>query len=392
MNRAIFLVGGPGSGKDLILKEALSNFKIMEFNTEQVKNIVKKFFREIVVITGNAYNFDKIKESKEILENAGYLTSMIYVDVSDDISKERLYNRNISEDVRFSRLSESKSNFILFSELFSELYLIRNDFSSESEEIRFQINSLIEKLSEDLRIGATLRDKRKRGIQAKVDSIRRADKKQHADVHAEITAKKLKSTSFKKALSYHNAGTKKAMKNLNNFKQRIRHESSYVCPNIIEGFANDKETDKLNKLKKRKLIPTSVKLGDPVRGSGIGPTYDLRNSGEYRLGGMLNTMASEDYTNCDDFFDEAIDSPSVSDVGFPGVEGSSSSKMPLTKQSSSYVYSTKKKKTNFQKDKESVNNEDLWGRSRNILFKESCWTKSKNIGIRKKIKDAKRQK
>lgn len=391
MNRAIFLVGGPGSGKDIILKEALSNFKIMEFNTEQVKNIVKKFFREIVVITGNAYNFDKIKESKEILENAGYTTSMIYVDVSDDISKERLCNRNISEDVRFNRLSESKSNFILFSELFSELYLIRNDFSSESEEIKFQINSLIEKLSEDLRIGSTLRDKRKRGIQAKVDSVRRADKKQHSDVHAEIEAKHLKDSSFKKALSYHNAGTRKAMKNLNNFKQRIRHESLYICPTIIEGFDNDKETDKLNKLKKRKLIPASIKLGDPVRGSGIGPTYDLRNSGEYRLGGMLNTMASEEYNNCDDFFDESIDSPSVSDVGFPGVEGSSSNKMPLTKQSSSYVYSTNKKKSNFQKDKESVKNEDLWGRSKNILFKESCWTKSKNIGIRKKIKDAKRQ-
>lgn len=387
MNRAIFLVGGPGSGKDIVIKEALSKFKILEFNTEQVKNVVKKFFREIVVITGNAYNLNKIKEAKEILENAGYETSMIYVHVSDEVSKERLSKRDLSEDIRSNRLSESNDNFKVFSEMFNNLYLITNDFDSDSNEIKVQLESLVEELSEDLRIGSTLQDKRKRGIQAKIDSVRRADKKQHKNVHAEIDARNLKKHNFANAINYHNAASKKAMKNLDNFKQRIRHESLEVCPEVLEGFNNDKETDKLNKLKKKKLIPTTGKLGDPVRGSGVGPTYDLRNSGEYRLGGMLNTMASESYNNCDDFFGEAIDSPSVSDGGFPGVEGSSSNKMPLTKQSSSYVYdTTKKKRPNFQKDKESVKNEELWGRSRTIVFRESCWHGHNMIGIKKKGK------
>ena len=50
MNLALFLVGGPGSGKDIVLKEALSQFDIKEFNTEQVKSIVKKFLVEELLV------------------------------------------------------------------------------------------------------------------------------------------------------------------------------------------------------------------------------------------------------------------------------------------------------------------------------------------------------
>lgn len=341
MNRAIFLVGGPGSGKDIVLKEALSNFNIREFNTEQVKNVVKKFFKEILVITGNAYNYDKIKESKEILESKNYLTSMIYVDVSDDVSRQRLINRGLSEEIRLDRLIDSKINLEKFQELFSEFYYIDNNYDSHSEETQLQLESLVE----DLRPGSTLTDKRKIGIRARMDSLRRTDAKQHKNVAAEIQAKHLGSHLAKNAFKFHNKKAKMIKANVIEFKDRLKHQAEeYSAP--IEEAKKDK-----------KKINVDSHIGNPVRGTGIGPVFDLRSSGDYRLGGISNIVASE-----------SVDSPSATEPGFPGVEGSAYNKdtvdIPV-----SHEYAIKKKRTNFQKDKEVTKNEAVLSRARKIILK-----------------------
>ena len=37
--KAVFLVGGPGSGKDIILKDIMYNYGLKEFTLEQINNV-----------------------------------------------------------------------------------------------------------------------------------------------------------------------------------------------------------------------------------------------------------------------------------------------------------------------------------------------------------------
>lgn len=53
MNKAIFLVGGPGSGKDIVLTTVLSKFNLKEYKLEQIK---KANLKESIIISGNAYD------------------------------------------------------------------------------------------------------------------------------------------------------------------------------------------------------------------------------------------------------------------------------------------------------------------------------------------------
>lgn len=126
MRKAIFLVGGPGSGKDFVLKKALGFQKLKEFKLEQIKleNIIEE---TCVVISTNAYNFDGIFAAKKLLENIGFDSSMIFVDVTDHISRERLISRNVSESVRKKKLFESTKNVEKFKQLFSNFYIFENN-------------------------------------------------------------------------------------------------------------------------------------------------------------------------------------------------------------------------------------------------------------------------
>lgn len=362
MNQAVFLVGGPGSGKDIILKEVLNEYDVKEFCLEQVNKVVKKFFKEIIVITANAYNFKKIEEAKFFLEDNGFMTSLIYVDVSDEVSRNRLIYRNMSEEIRLDKLIESKLNIIPLKNLFTNFYYFNNILEQDSEYTIENLNIL----KEDLRIGASLKDKRKAGILAAANNLKRTDYKQHKNVQNEIKAKKLSRTLSGLAMKFHNKKSSIVKKNTLDFKDRLKHESFKECPSIIEEY---------KKKRKEKANTTDRTLISPVKGSGIGPTFRIGAEGDYRLGGLGNVIASESYDNVDDFL-ESIDSPSC-DIGFPGVEGNSSNKDSSDKNSS-YEYKVNKKKTKFEK--EPSKNEEVWKRSKQILQNENCWKKYNEKG------------
>lgn len=350
MKQAIFLIGGPGSGKDIILKEILTNYNIKEFQVEQTKRIVKKFFKEILVITGNAYSFDKIKESKDLLDSYGYSTSMIYVDVNDETSQIRVSNRYISEEKRIDRLIDSKLNIEKYQDMFEDFYYFDNSFDQFSDILKENLYSL----EEDLRSGATLYDKRKIGIKARMYSLRRSDEKQHSDVEAENKARHLTKTK-RNGFSFHNKKSDIVNKNVAELRDKLRHECETVMPTFFEA-------------KNKKVANTEFNISttmNPIRGSGVGPVFDLRSAGIYRLGGISSIYA------------ESIDSPST-DIGFPGVEGSGSNRMPISK-SSSYEYGIKKKKTNFEKSPEDV----AISKARKIVYAESTKKNNKKSFIDK---------
>jgi hypothetical protein len=126
--KAVFLGGGPGSGKDYVLDRTLSgqglteinSDKALEFlmdknnldmrmpdNEEKARNVVRGkaknmtelkqrlalFGRNGLIINGTGDDVEKIAKIKERLEDLGYDTSMIMVNTDDEVSKQRNIER-----------------------------------------------------------------------------------------------------------------------------------------------------------------------------------------------------------------------------------------------------------------------------------------------------------
>ena len=122
--KAIFLAGGPGSGKDFVLKRSLSGNGLRELNAdrafehlmrrhgldfqmpkeeeverEQLRSKAKKINDKSEInslsgrlghiINSTADNYDHIKAVKDELEDLGYDTSMVFVNTSNEVSRAR---------------------------------------------------------------------------------------------------------------------------------------------------------------------------------------------------------------------------------------------------------------------------------------------------------------
>lgn len=131
MKTAIFILGGPGSGKDLIIKSFCENFKIREYALEQIKT---SLIKESCVVKGNAYNIDKITKCKDHLESTGFQTCVICVDVNDSVSKERMSNRNIDETIRFSKYIQTKNSFPQLNRIFENFIIFENNKDIKSQQ------------------------------------------------------------------------------------------------------------------------------------------------------------------------------------------------------------------------------------------------------------------
>lgn len=126
--KAIFLAGGPGSGKDFVMNKALVGNGLREINSDtafeflmkkhnldpmmpekervereivrgRAKNITNK--KEInsltgrlgLIVNGTADDLEKIKSVKAELEDLGYDTMMVFVNTTDEVSKQRNFER-----------------------------------------------------------------------------------------------------------------------------------------------------------------------------------------------------------------------------------------------------------------------------------------------------------
>lgn len=126
--KAIFLAGGPGSGKDFVMKSTLSGEGLKEINSDvafeylmkkngldmempdeerverdivrgRAKNITKEKERLALsgrlglIINGTADDLEKIKTIKKNLEADGYETMMVFVNTSNEVSRQRNVER-----------------------------------------------------------------------------------------------------------------------------------------------------------------------------------------------------------------------------------------------------------------------------------------------------------
>lgn len=126
--KAIFLAGGPGSGKDYVMNSTLAGEGLKEINSDvafeylmqkngldmempdeerverdivrgRAKNITKEQERLALagrlglIINGTADDLEKIKTIKKNLEADGYETMMVFVNTSNEVSRERNVER-----------------------------------------------------------------------------------------------------------------------------------------------------------------------------------------------------------------------------------------------------------------------------------------------------------
>jgi hypothetical protein len=113
--KAVFINGGPGSGKDYVLKSTLgghglteiSSDKLMDHlddpksadhtkakNVNELRQMLSLKGRNGLIINDPGDNHERTKELKKRLERVGYDTAMIHVHVEDQVSSQRNIERS----------------------------------------------------------------------------------------------------------------------------------------------------------------------------------------------------------------------------------------------------------------------------------------------------------
>lgn len=130
-NKAILLGGVPGSGKDKVLKEAILPLGFKEISQENFNAFDCN--GDNLVISGTMSGYEQTKQIKNILENAGYKTMMVFVNTSDEVSRHRNEaragkGRVITETVRFQKWKNAQENLDKYDNLFEKVVEVKNNF------------------------------------------------------------------------------------------------------------------------------------------------------------------------------------------------------------------------------------------------------------------------
>lgn len=162
--KAVFLAGGPGSGKDYVMDNTLKGHGLVEINSDNLFEILMKrqgldmtmpqseqeirdmirgkaktttdlkqalaiLGRNGVIVNGTGDNIEKTRKIKEKLEEIGYDTSMVLVNTDDEISKKRNIERGmrggrtIPENIRKEKWSAVQESRPEYAKLFGKNYV-----------------------------------------------------------------------------------------------------------------------------------------------------------------------------------------------------------------------------------------------------------------------------
>ena len=166
MFKAIFITGGPNSGKDVVIREAIASSSIVELNLIQAKEYLSDkqklsekssdYRRESIrnrgplIINGPADDNEKITYIKEELEELGYETMMVFVNTTDEASRVRnsMLSRMMSESVRHDKWLKAQNVTRQYQELYSNFMVFDNTGDLEDKE--FDIHEIYESATEFL--------------------------------------------------------------------------------------------------------------------------------------------------------------------------------------------------------------------------------------------------
>lgn len=178
--KAIFLAGGPGSGKDFILSKTLQGHGLTEINSDKAfeyfldknalskkmpdhesekRDVIRKKSKDLtdmkqnlaihgrhgLIINGTGDNPEKYEKLKKQLETMGYDTHMVFVDTSDDISKQRniergeMGGRSVPEHIRKEKYKSTQEAKKKFEKIFGKNFIHydnSDDLRVAPEEVR----------------------------------------------------------------------------------------------------------------------------------------------------------------------------------------------------------------------------------------------------------------
>jgi cytidyltransferase-like protein len=348
--KAIFVTGGPGSGKDVIIREAIAEGRIVELNFIQARDYLadkqklsektNDFRREAIrnrgplIVNGPADDNDKISYIKEELEELGYHTMMVFVNTTNEASKERnsLLSRMMVESIRHDKWLKSQKNTKYFTEAFDKFITFDNtgNIDTKEEDIhgvyQFTKNFLDSKVMNE-----TAEDWLNRNNTLKEEK----------NVQSTNRFIKNKANKGRRPLQDNNAPIIQFQRKLGKIDDvrdgDIASNSSYIFRTYeaqepkVEVQPEPKETnfqkDK-EKINKRKWINQA---SGALRAQGVGPEFDTRQQGTvYPMSGLGNVTYSEQ-KELKKFkqFVEAIDDPGAYDMGVSGGEYGATNKEPL---------------------------------------------------------------
>jgi len=169
--KAIFVTGGPGSGKDVVIRECVAESNAVEFNLVQAFDYLTDKgrlsqkqtgdlrlesirSRKPLIINGPAEDMDRINYIKEELEDMGYSTMMIFVDTSNEASKERneKLTRMMVESVRQDKWVQAQRNKEIFIESFDKFTYFDNtrSYSEIEQDITEMYQNILSFLEENI--------------------------------------------------------------------------------------------------------------------------------------------------------------------------------------------------------------------------------------------------
>ena len=173
--QALFIIGSPGSGKDVVIRDIASNYNIIEFASSQIDEMLSNdvafkrateekrdalLERNSIIVTGNSFNLS-FAITKEVLESVGYSTHLILVESELGVAIDRLKNRqNLKESL--DRISTGNSNKESILGLFESKIIVDNNTVLDLTECRGFITDILSELSfkTDLTLEEILKDKK----------------------------------------------------------------------------------------------------------------------------------------------------------------------------------------------------------------------------------------
>lgn len=193
--KAVFLAGGPGSGKDFILHKIIKGTGLTEINSDNAfemlmrktgmslimrdpidrkrdeirsrakiasstKNELAIKGRLGLIINSTGGDKSKVISNKEKLENLGYETMMIFVNTTDEVSRDRNISRGraggreVPETIRKEKWNEAQENIYYYESVFGpNFYVVDNseDLRYVSRERKNQIEASFTKMHKAIR-------------------------------------------------------------------------------------------------------------------------------------------------------------------------------------------------------------------------------------------------
>jgi len=305
--KAIFITGGPGSGKDIIIREGIPESRIVELDATQAMNYLmnKKTLSEHssdirqeairnrmpLIINATADRFECITQIKEELEELGYSTMMVYVDTTNAVSKERngCLKRMVEESVRADKWKMAQVSKVGFHSLFEDFNLFQNN--DELEVVEEHITDVYDHAREFL-------DR----------EIVNETAKDWMRTHGKLDLNKEISSLFEESLDENNSPVDQMLRKAGK-KDSVKDGDVPANPgyNPIRGGAGavteDGPTLTVNPLPKipnfqkdKEINKKKTAINDPnkkVNVAGIGPTLDTRTGGT-SFSGLGNTTYSEE--------------------------------------------------------------------------------------------------